>query len=57
MCCVLCAVLLQVVPHVGDPKTWASRVLVLGYAFLVLIMVHLFTGEGGGVRGGGRRGK
>jgi hypothetical protein len=38
-----CAV--QVVPHVGDPKTWASRVLVLGYAFLVLIMVHLFTGE------------
>lgn len=35
----------QVVPHVGDPKTWASRILVLGYAFMVLIMVHLFTGE------------
>lgn len=31
--------------HVGDPKTWASRILVLGYAFLVLIIVHLFTGE------------
>eukprot|EP00878_Enallax_costatus_P029914 GHUV01032484.1.p1 GENE.GHUV01032484.1~~GHUV01032484.1.p1 ORF type:complete len:140 (+),score=13.83 GHUV01032484.1:1-420(+) len=33
--------------HVGDPKTWASRILVLGYAFLVLIMVHLFTGRYG----------
>lgn len=31
--------------HVGDPKTWGSRVLVLGWAFLVLILVHLFTGE------------
>lgn len=28
----------------GDPRTWASRVLVLGWAFLVVIMVHLFTG-------------
>jgi hypothetical protein len=34
----------QITPHVGDPKTWAARVLVLGYAFLVLIIVHLFTG-------------
>jgi hypothetical protein len=36
---------------VGDPKTWASRILVLGYAFLVLIMVHLFTGEGASGQG------
>lgn len=37
--------MVQMPTHVGDPKTWASRVLVLGYAFLALIMVHLFTGE------------
>lgn len=43
----------QVTPHVGDPKTWASRILVTGYAFLVLIMVHLFTGEGERGRKGG----
>ena len=30
--------------HVGDPKTWASRIMVLGYAFLALILVHLYTG-------------
>eukprot|EP00878_Enallax_costatus_P007397 GHUV01007746.1.p1 GENE.GHUV01007746.1~~GHUV01007746.1.p1 ORF type:complete len:512 (+),score=103.94 GHUV01007746.1:351-1886(+) len=29
--------------HVGDPKTWASRLMVLGYAFLALILVHLYT--------------
>jgi hypothetical protein len=34
--------LLQVNTHVGDPRTWASRVLVLGYAFLALIMVSSF---------------
>ncbi len=36
----------QVPTHVGDPKTWGSRLLVLGYALLTVIMVHLFTGEG-----------
>ncbi|WIA44160.1 hypothetical protein OEZ86_010495 [Tetradesmus obliquus] len=35
--------MVQVPTHVGDPKTWASKTLVLGYAFLALIMVHLFT--------------
>lgn len=30
--------------HVGDPKTWGSRVMVMGWGFLVLILVHLFTG-------------
>ncbi|WIA23669.1 hypothetical protein OEZ85_000370 [Tetradesmus obliquus] len=35
--------MVQVPTHVGDPKTWASKVLVLGYAFLALIIVHLFT--------------
>ncbi|KAF6257197.1 hypothetical protein COO60DRAFT_30052 [Scenedesmus sp. NREL 46B-D3] len=35
--------MVQVPTHVGDPKTWASKALVLGYAFLALIMVHLFT--------------
>jgi hypothetical protein len=44
-CCAVLCCALQVTPHVGDPKTWASRILVLGYAFLVLIMVHLFTGR------------
>ena len=28
----------------GDPRTWASRILVCAYCFLVLIMVHLYTG-------------
>ncbi|KAF8061164.1 hypothetical protein HT031_004626 [Scenedesmus sp. PABB004] len=39
--------MVQVNTHVGDPQTWASRLLVLGYAFLALIMVHLFTGQRG----------
>jgi hypothetical protein len=33
--------MVQVPTHVGDPKTWASKVLILGYAFLVLIIVSL----------------
>jgi hypothetical protein len=33
----------QVPTHVGDPKTWASKALVLGYAFLALIMVRHAT--------------
>jgi hypothetical protein len=37
--------MLQTPTHVGDPASWASRVLVLGYAFLALIMIHLFTGK------------
>jgi hypothetical protein len=31
----------QIPTNVGDPKTWASKTLVLGYAFLALIMVRL----------------
>eukprot|EP00775_Hariotina_reticulata_P007278 gene7278-7491_t len=31
------------VPNVGDPQTWASRILVLGVGWTALIMVHLFT--------------
>jgi hypothetical protein len=33
--------MVQVPTHVGDPKTWASKVLILGYAFLALIIVSL----------------
>lgn len=36
--------MVQLQAHVGDPRTWASRIMVLGYAFLALILVHLFTG-------------
>jgi hypothetical protein len=31
----------QIPTNVGDPKTWASKTLVLGYAFLALIMVSI----------------
>jgi hypothetical protein len=37
------AKMVEVHTHVGDPMTWASRVLTLAYGFLVLIMVHLYT--------------
>jgi hypothetical protein len=30
---------------VGDPQTWAARVLALSYCFLVLLMVNLYTGK------------
>lgn len=29
--------------HVGDPKSWATRLIMLAYAFLVLIVVNLYT--------------
>ncbi|GBF93621.1 hypothetical protein Rsub_06343 [Raphidocelis subcapitata] len=29
--------------HIGDPATWGSRVLVLAYGFLIVILVHLYT--------------
>jgi hypothetical protein len=38
------AKMVQTPAHVGDPHTWASKVLVLGYASVMLAMVHLFTG-------------
>eukprot|EP00879_Flechtneria_rotunda_P013528 GHRR01014126.1.p1 GENE.GHRR01014126.1~~GHRR01014126.1.p1 ORF type:complete len:354 (+),score=77.98 GHRR01014126.1:511-1572(+) len=37
------AKLMHVVSHVGDPATDASRILVLGYGFLVLVMVSMYT--------------
>ena len=30
--------------NVGDPRTWAAKVLVLPYCFLVLLMINLYTG-------------
>jgi hypothetical protein len=39
------AKMVQTTVQVGDPRTWASKVLVLGYACVTLAMVHLFTGE------------
>jgi hypothetical protein len=30
--------------HVGDPQTAAGKILFATYAFLVLIMLHLYTG-------------
>ncbi|KAF8061162.1 eif3g-a [Scenedesmus sp. PABB004] len=35
--------LVHVLTHVGDPGSDASRVVVLGYAFLVLVMVSMYT--------------
>jgi superoxide dismutase len=40
-----CSKQLQFNTQVGDPQTWASRIIILGYGVLVLIMTHLFTGE------------
>eukprot|EP00882_Tetradesmus_deserticola_P028965 GHRQ01032318.1.p1 GENE.GHRQ01032318.1~~GHRQ01032318.1.p1 ORF type:complete len:185 (+),score=22.72 GHRQ01032318.1:151-705(+) len=36
--------MVQVPTYVGDPRTWASKVLILGYAFLALIMVSTLLG-------------
>jgi hypothetical protein len=33
--------------HIGDPQTWGSRILVLSYGFLVLIIVRNPGPQGG----------
>ncbi|WIA18264.1 hypothetical protein OEZ85_009732 [Tetradesmus obliquus] len=43
------AKLVQNTVQVGDPHTWASKVLVLGYAALTVVMVHLFTASTAGI--------
>ncbi|WIA44152.1 hypothetical protein OEZ86_010489 [Tetradesmus obliquus] len=35
--------LVHVLSHVGDPSADASRILMLGYGFLVLVMVSMYT--------------
>lgn len=34
---------MHVLSHVGDPSADASRILMLGYGFLVLVMVSMYT--------------
>lgn len=31
--------------HVGDPRTWVSKIVILAYGFLVLIMINLYTSK------------
>lgn len=38
------AQMVNVPTHVGDPRTFAGKVLIGGYCWLILIMMHLFTG-------------
>lgn len=35
--------MMHIINHVGDPTADASRILVLGYGFLVLVMVSMYT--------------
>ncbi len=35
------AKMMHVINHVGDPASDASRILILGYSFLVLVMVSM----------------
>eukprot|EP00879_Flechtneria_rotunda_P019430 GHRR01020408.1.p1 GENE.GHRR01020408.1~~GHRR01020408.1.p1 ORF type:complete len:473 (+),score=113.43 GHRR01020408.1:178-1419(+) len=37
------AKIFHVITHVGDPATDAARILVLGYAMLVLVMISMYT--------------
>lgn len=36
---------LHFVSMVGAPKTWESRILVIGYGLVALVSMHLYTGE------------